>query len=388
MLGRVESRSCLVGVSLAQPSTWTRERPRCGGPVGTRNSRCCRTRLIVSAAITCAPSRARRSQQVVHRPARRGIVHQRSRTRPEHRRRRSRSPARRRGRDAAAVAVRTVIEGLHVEDGVLARLGLRPHGARQLRAMDARPISPAPMELVADFKQRRDAPASQDDRLGPSLSPWCGSSKVRWPTSASTTRPSTSWPPTSCGSCATLARLEAQEDARAVIVTGIGERAFCAGSHIGEFEACAVADRRARCSPKEPHIAGSRIRRCRRTRPATGRPRRRAQLGLQEVRLAVIPGSAGAQRMLRTVGIPRARELILTWCIVEAAEAERVWLVRSRGAPDDALAEARRTTAETATRVPLAAREAKRLIDGGLEVAVDAVVAREPGCLGAGLRQR
>ena len=63
----------------------------------------------------------------------------------------------------------------------------------------------------------------------------------------------------------------------------------------------------------------------------------RARLGLPEVRLAVTPGTGGTQRLPRVVGVGRAKELILTGRIIDAAEAERIGLVnevvpRGRGA--------------------------------------------------------
>jgi enoyl-CoA hydratase/carnithine racemase len=53
----------------------------------------------------------------------------------------------------------------------------------------------------------------------------------------------------------------------------------------------------------------------------------RARLGMPEVRLAVLPGSGGTQRLPRVVGPARAKELILTGRLIDAGEAERIGLV-------------------------------------------------------------
>src|SRR5262249_12154900 len=88
----------------------------------------------------------------------------------------------------------------------------------------------------------------------------------------------------------------------------------------------------------------------------------RAKLGLPEVRLAVIPGSGGTQRLPRAVGDARAREVMLTGRVVGAAEAWRIGLVSEVVAAGGAVARALEIGAEIAERGPLAVREAKRLI--------------------------
>ena len=89
----------------------------------------------------------------------------------------------------------------------------------------------------------------------------------------------------------------------------------------------------------------------------------RAKLGLPEVRLAVIPGSGGTQRLPRVVGPARAKELILTGRVIDADEAWRIGLVAEVVEPGRAVARAREIGDEIAARGPLAVREAKRLID-------------------------
>ncbi|HEV8696597.1 MAG TPA: enoyl-CoA hydratase-related protein [Candidatus Limnocylindrales bacterium] len=168
-------------------------------------------------------------------------------------------------------------------------------------------------------------------------------------------------------------------DVRVVVVAGDGDRAFSAGSDVGEFESqrgpygrerhaleSGVADRLARVPM--PTIAaiegnalggGLELALCCDIRVASETSR----LGLPEVRLAVTPGAGGTQRLPRVVGAARAKELILTGRVLTAKEAEQIGLV-SRVVPSgQALPAADEIAAEIAARGPVAVREAKRLID-------------------------
>jgi len=176
---------------------------------------------------------------------------------------------------------------------------------------------------------------------------------------------------------ATLAATSAG-DVRAVVVSG-GERAFSAGSDVGDFEAqrgpggrerheleSGVARRLAELPM--PTIAaiegnalggGLELALCCDIRIAS----ERARLGLPEVRLAVTPGAGGTQRLPRVVGLARARELILTGRVLGAAEAERIGLVHEVVPAGQAGPRADAIAADIAERGPLAVREAKRLLD-------------------------
>jgi enoyl-CoA hydratase len=182
-------------------------------------------------------------------------------------------------------------------------------------------------------------------------------------------------------------------DVRAVVITGSGERAFSAGSHVGEFEAQRGSAGRARHELEQrvarslaelpmPTIAaiegdalggGLELALCCDIRIASSR----ARLGLPEVHLAVTPGSGGTQRLPRVVGPARAKELILTGRIIDANEAWRIGLVHHVVPAGEARAAADAVAAEIAARGPLAVREAKRLIDLATEVDLDAGLAAE-----------
>jgi enoyl-CoA hydratase len=180
---------------------------------------------------------------------------------------------------------------------------------------------------------------------------------------------------------------------RAVVVTGTGDRAFSAGSHVGEFEHQRGAAGRARHELESgvgrrlaelpmPTIAaiegsalggGLELALCCDLRVAS----ERARLGLPEVRLAVTPGAGGTQRLPRVVGPARAKELILTGKVLTAAEAERIGLVNEVVPAGEAVARATAIGEEIALRGPLAVREAKRLIDLATETDIDAGLAAE-----------
>lgn len=192
---------------------------------------------------------------------------------------------------------------------------------------------------------------------------------------------------------AALTEVAADRSVRAVIVGGAGERAFCAGSHVGEFE-----ELRGRVGEGKlllekfvyrqlaelpmPTIAaiegaalggGLELALCCDLRIAS----ERATLGMPEVRLGVIPGSGGTQRLPRVVGPSRAKELILLGEIIDAATAER-WGLVNRVVPAGGAMEAARDWAQTiASRGPLAEREAKRLVDIAIETELDAGMAAE-----------
>jgi enoyl-CoA hydratase len=92
----------------------------------------------------------------------------------------------------------------------------------------------------------------------------------------------------------------------------------------------------------------------------------RARLGQPEVRLGILPAGGGTQRLPRLVGVAKAKELIFTGDIIDAAEAERIGMV-NRVVPHEQLMEA---AVELAVKImrrgPLAVRLAKSSINAGV----------------------
>jgi len=190
-----------------------------------------------------------------------------------------------------------------------------------------------------------------------------------------------------------LARIEGDPDVRCVVLTGTGERAFCAGSDVKEFESLqgrvgegklllekAVYRRVARLPV--PTIAamqadalggGLELALCCDLRVAD----ERAKLGLPEVRLGVMPGSGGTQRLPRIVGIAKAKELILMGEIIGASDALEIGLVNRVARAGHALEEAMAMAETIAERGPLAVREAKQALDLAGDMPLDEGLARE-----------
>ena len=182
-------------------------------------------------------------------------------------------------------------------------------------------------------------------------------------------------------------------DVRVVIVSAAGDRAFSAGSDVKALESHRGGAGRAHFEREE--AAMSRLARLPMPTIAAIEANalggglelalacdiriasETAKLGLPEVRLSVTPGAGGTQRLPRTVGIARAKEMTLTGRIIDATEAERIGLV-SRVVPTG---QARRAAEDIATEIsqrgPLAVREAKRLIDQSADLDIDAGIAAE-----------
>jgi enoyl-CoA hydratase/carnithine racemase len=97
-----------------------------------------------------------------------------------------------------------------------------------------------------------------------------------------------------------------------------------------------------------------------------------AKVGQPEIQLGIIPGAGGTQRLSRLVGPSKAKDLIFSGRHVKADEALAIGLV-DRVVPDEEVYTAAREWASTFVGGPaLALRAAKRAIDAGLEVDLDA----------------
>ncbi len=171
---------------------------------------------------------------------------------------------------------------------------------------------------------------------------------------------------------------------RCVIITGAGDRAFCAGADLKERAGMSedqvrryIHTIRATFTEVEnlpmPVIAavngvalggGTELALASDLRVAS----ETATLGLTETSLAIIPGAGGTQRLPRIVGKAKAKELIFTAKRITAAEALEIGLV-NRVCPTDRLLDTARELAEAIGRNgPLAVRAAKRAIDRGMEM--------------------
>ncbi len=95
------------------------------------------------------------------------------------------------------------------------------------------------------------------------------------------------------------------------------------------------------------------------------------------MKLGAIPGFGGTGRLMRRVGIARARELLFTGDTIDAAEALRIGLCNRVFEPGRLLPEARRAASSIAARAPLAVASAKRALREGADRTLSDALALE-----------
>jgi enoyl-CoA hydratase/carnithine racemase len=100
-------------------------------------------------------------------------------------------------------------------------------------------------------------------------------------------------------------------------------------------------------------------------------------LGMPEVRLGLIPDVGGSSRLPQVVGLGRAKELVMTGRLIDAAEAERIGLV-NRVAPADGLEAATQALVDELTAcAPVAVGLAKRVLDASARPALSTTLELE-----------
>ncbi len=92
------------------------------------------------------------------------------------------------------------------------------------------------------------------------------------------------------------------------------------------------------------------------------------QIGLPEVRVGILPGAGGTQRMTRLLGVAKALELMLLGDVLDAEAAERVGLVHKTVEPERLLPEALVLAGELAKRPPLSLALIKKCVLEGSEL--------------------
>jgi enoyl-CoA hydratase len=100
-----------------------------------------------------------------------------------------------------------------------------------------------------------------------------------------------------------------------------------------------------------------------------------ARLGLPEIKLGLLPGGGGTARVSRLLPPAIAKQLLLTGEPLGAADALRLGLVNQ--VVDDALEGALTLASRLASLPPLALAAAKRLVDHGREMSLDAAIVFE-----------
>lgn len=173
---------------------------------------------------------------------------------------------------------------------------------------------------------------------------------------------------------------------RAVIITGSGDKAFCAGGDLKERNGMTDASWQAQ------HLIFERMARALMACPvpliaavngaAYGGgceiaaaadfvyAASHARFALTEVTLGIMPGTGGTQNLARAVGERRAKELILSGLPFSAAEAEAWGLVNRVVEPGDLLEAAFEIARRIAANGPIAVRQAKQAIHRGLQMSL------------------
>jgi enoyl-CoA hydratase len=116
-----------------------------------------------------------------------------------------------------------------------------------------------------------------------------------------------------------------------------------------------------------------------------------AKFGQPEVKLGVLPGFGGTQRLSRRVGLGMARELIYTGKIIGPEEALRIGLVNAVHPRAELLAKVRETALAICANGPRALAAAKHVINTGVDLPLTAAIAEEArafaGCFGPEQRE-
>jgi enoyl-CoA hydratase len=186
--------------------------------------------------------------------------------------------------------------------------------------------------------------------------------------------------------------LVAREDVAAVILTGAG-RAFVAGADIAELSGVSAVEgrrlarrgqevfRRFETSPK-PTVAavngfalggGCELAMACHIRIAADA----AKFGQPEVKLGLIPGYGGTQRLPRLVGRGRALQLLLTGEMIDAQEALRIGLVNRVVPADQLMSAATAMIQQMLMNAPLAVAGCIEAVDRGLQMGLDDALALE-----------
>jgi enoyl-CoA hydratase/carnithine racemase len=182
----------------------------------------------------------------------------------------------------------------------------------------------------------------------------------------------------------TLVAISKNREIRVVLITGSGEKAFCAGADLKERKT--MNEQQVRETVKligstvnqvealpQPVIAvmngvafggGLELALACDLRIASSE----AKMGLTEVSLGIIPGAGGTQRLPRIIGVGKAKELIYTARRISANEALEIGLINSVYDKEILLEKATELALEIAKNAPLSLIQAKVAINKGIEV--------------------
>jgi enoyl-CoA hydratase len=185
---------------------------------------------------------------------------------------------------------------------------------------------------------------------------------------------------------ALLEAIETDDSVGVVVITGAGEKSFIAGADIGEFEGRSPFDQReAMRSPRvfdlmagfpKPVVAmingfclggGCELAASCDLRVASDR----ARFGQPEIKLGLIPGGGGTQRLPRLIGTGQTMRLVLSGEMIDAAEAARIGLVEMVVPHDELRERTLELASAIAARSPLTLRVAKEAVRASESLSLD-----------------
>ena len=164
---------------------------------------------------------------------------------------------------------------------------------------------------------------------------------------------------------------EDDEGVRAIVFTGHGDRAFCAGANIPELDARTLQSEMGNAATLRKELPTTVERLAKPTVAAINGhcygaglefalgctiriASDNALLGQPEIKLGQIPGSGGTQRLYRFVGLAWAMQLVLTGEPVDAETARAIGLVTEVVSPEDLLVRAKELARTLGSRAPMA----------------------------------
>ncbi|WP_100331002.1 enoyl-CoA hydratase [Bacillus xiapuensis] len=185
-----------------------------------------------------------------------------------------------------------------------------------------------------------------------------------------------------------ICQIRHDSSVRAVLITGAGEKAFCAGADLKERKTMTAAEVK-----QTVQLIGKTIHEV----EALPQPviaavngaafggglelalacdirivSKRAKMGLTETSLAIIPGAGGTQRLPRLIGVGKAKELIFTAKKLSAEEAEQIGLAEYAVEPEALREFALNLAKQIVKNAPLALMQAKTAINQGMQVSLTA----------------
>ena len=191
-----------------------------------------------------------------------------------------------------------------------------------------------------------------------------------------------------------LRALERDDDVRCLVITGSGDRSFSAGADLTSFADVGKAHKVWQVSRRSEEVFARLAHFPKPTVAAINGycfggglemalacdvriAAKRAKLGQTEVNLGLVPGAGGSHRLVRTVGLAKAKELVFLGSRLSADEALAIGLVTRVSDNERFVADVQEMAEKLATQAPVALRLAKILLNRSSDMSLDAALEME-----------